>query len=518
MPLNPAASVFTPVWTQPVYYIIPPSNANAPACQLSEQAQDLILDTIRDTSSALVAEKTFAAVCLTSRHWLEAGQRALYRSPLAARPAQWKRAHALAATLRSRLGLAAQVRDLRMLGRRVAELGYLVKSEVAKRGKDRDRNKPQKKPEHGGSRSRWALELIRLCPLVKVVGVPLGTALKVQDVIDSMTQSVEHIEIVRVGKLSHAAAYEEVNRLVCSRKFQSLHLRNFDHAQTAEQEEMVQFRVPEDTLNAQTIEEVSIDNSLEDFLLRRSLFNQPAVHINNLQIRTKALTDGNTGVALVRRLIEAQGEHLQTLKIDSNLPKDKRKVYIETYGIVLKGLLDCVELRGVRWQSLTSLTRLELHACHGLEFVIIENILSQLAGLKCLSLDDSIWIPENDEHDDFEHALLEHLDVVSTLSPALEVYRLGVLPFSTRATPDELVLAVNVIMPNLRVDYQVAKRGGFRHGTALSDREYITMVLGGLTLDDILYLDEQYYDEHDFDYAYDDDSDSELDSESEFSD
>ncbi|KAK4048110.1 hypothetical protein OIV83_004980 [Microbotryomycetes sp. JL201] len=481
MPLNPNASAFAPSWSAPSEPS-PPPNDNSPACRLSEQAQDLVLDFVRETSSVLVAERTFAAICITSRHWLEAGQRALYRAPLAARRATWPRAHALLNTLRSRLGLAAQVKDLRMLGRRVAELGYLSKQAEPSFNRKKRPSRKQPKAENlelRGSRSAWALEVIRSCPLSKVVGIALGTALKVQDVLDSMARSVEHIEVVRVGRLSHVTAYEEVNQLVTSRPFKSVGFSNFDNAQSVEQEDSIQFVMPENVRVVPTIDDVLLHNSLQDALLRWSIFKQPAIHVKNLRVNTKSISDEITGIGIIRRVLEGQAAHLETLQIESTSPEHKRKVYIQTYDMDLKGFIDCSELGGVRWHLFSRLTHVALHGFQGFDSKMIEKMVGQLAVLTSLSLQDSTWTDVED-FDEMYHGrfrtLTLHIETLHRQTPTLKRYDLGVMPLTSGdliyEALDELGTSLDML-----ITCQLAKQGGFRGGRALHDSDYMELII-----------------------------------------
>ncbi|KAK4055433.1 hypothetical protein OIO90_003271 [Microbotryomycetes sp. JL221] len=468
MPLDPNASIFVPFsFARCLQPPTPPSNAHAPACSLSEQAQDLILEYVRDASD-LEAEQTFAAVCLTTRHWLEAGQRALYRRPLAARQASWPRAHALVNTLRERIGLAAQVKDLRQLGQRVAELGVNYNNSPRRRHGRRDqRHRTKKAPEFQGSRSRWALELIQLCPLVKFVGVPLGTALSLKQVKDSLPNSVERLELMRVGKLRHSEAYSEVATLVTSRQFKSIHLRNFDHAQgDQEVDDDVPFVVTDLEPGSLLTDELELVSSLDDTMLRWNLLKAPTLFTKTLNIKTRSVTSSITHTSLLPKILLTQGNHLERVVIDSVSLESRRTVVTADYNITTDRL-DFDRIRGTRWSALSSLTSLSLHCFYDIDPDTIERIVVDIPTLEDLSLRDSTWtedmihvLMEHDSIDKFE-SLVQHLQTVeSTNGKNLQHYHLGYLPSILQNFHNKINSSENNL--SFRVDMQLSRPGTSR--------------------------------------------------------
>lgn len=89
------------------------ASTRTPALLISEEAQDLILSYIDCSKDHMSVQQTsYRSFCLVSRHWLPAGRRALYRTPLDLWLPYWPVATTFLITLETYPRLASHVRNL----------------------------------------------------------------------------------------------------------------------------------------------------------------------------------------------------------------------------------------------------------------------------------------------------------------------------------------------------------------------------------------------------------------------
>lgn len=387
------------------------------------------MDYVRELASPLETERTYYSVCLLSRSWHEAGQRALYSRPLMAREAEWWRAHALADTLGSQIGLGAQVRDLSMLGRRVAELGVNWNKGDKKKNKGRHSKKSaaDKKPAFQGSRAIWADEIISSCPLYDTLEVPLGTAFRLRNV--DLPRSLKKVSLYRVGKMQHVNAYTEVAEFIQRLPpLTVLRVVNFDGGFASNDVDFVNPAFDKLRLVAERIE---LDTSIEDYILAKTVFH-PAVKCKQLSIRCRDLeeySDARLNLDDIMKVVRPQLEHLS---IDSVVSADKRQVGIQYY--------DHHEEHEIHLQPVPALfepwpvlQRLELHFFAHLSFERIKSVILESPALDSVSLRDSIWSFPDDLGSSChtfltEPVMLQHIEA---LSGHIKQYHIGRLPVSS---------------------------------------------------------------------------------------
>ena len=133
-----------------------------PALDISEEAQDLILDFIRGESTPSVARSTFKSFCLVSRKWLSSGRRALYYEPLAVRLRDWDQATQLQRAMEGNKGLGRSVRSLETLDADARDLnGMQLRGEAGVR---------QSTPR---AAYKWSRKLVKLSPSARKVALSL---------------------------------------------------------------------------------------------------------------------------------------------------------------------------------------------------------------------------------------------------------------------------------------------------------------------------------------------------------
>ncbi|KAM0790989.1 hypothetical protein ACM66B_004289 [Microbotryomycetes sp. NB124-2] len=284
-----------------------------------------------------------------------------------------------------------------------------------------------------------------------------------KEVLELLSPNVREIEFVRVGKMGdHVQDFRELEYAMRTRHFTSIHLNRLRFKRHMHQNEFS--TATHRAIRAvPTIEEFAMNDCLDDALLCWRLFDQPAIHIKNLSVRTAEICDTDAGSCPLAQILSKQRNHLQGLCLN-RLRKWPGWFDIRDYNS--DGSLDPAQLGYIPWAYLTSLTRLELCGFHSLTFEVIESIVSQLY-LTRLSCAWSTWAlkPQDwfdvivyGERDGFP-ALCDHLKALATSAPTLLEYHVGTLPWLEESHFDRSLRRFCEGL-NYEVRWQTAVRSG----------------------------------------------------------
>ncbi|ORY74100.1 hypothetical protein BCR35DRAFT_144935 [Leucosporidium creatinivorum] len=199
------------------------STKRNPALLLSEEALDLICTHITRFSSKS-AIPTLSSFSLTTQHWLNPGQRALFRQPLRALrlagPGACRVAQSLAEAIRNPI-LAGYVRSLEeladtassldaVLGRRKGRKPLLHNSKVRSIYKDdyqigsssdeeeEEEDKKALTTPEGRSAFAWSVHLLRSCHRVTRASFPMGTEYQARTMAKLIKTSLPKLQRIRL--------------------------------------------------------------------------------------------------------------------------------------------------------------------------------------------------------------------------------------------------------------------------------------------------------------------------------
>ncbi|ORY74037.1 hypothetical protein BCR35DRAFT_353929 [Leucosporidium creatinivorum] len=342
-----------------------------PALDISEEAQDLILDFVRGDSPAAEAQATFHAFCLVSRKWLSSGRRALYYDPLAVRITSCKVAESL---LRSVEGNA-------VLGASVRSLGGLAGASKAVHKMRNEANKV----EQGRSGWKWAAQLVAACRNLRSVGVHLVNSKQALAVAERLSPRITSLTLqsprdmpFSAGDLSHwlDAAKGSLDEVV------QLSVLNFHwprRVANSEEEDGPRFSLPIQSL---TLDDCTLDAS--------SLFafvpSTPS-HLRHLSLRTRlALSPADSVI-----LISALGPSLESLSFTSLWADRRSRVILPDEYAELDG--HCLPLSF--FSPLPNLKKLELGYTTAMSLLKFEALALGSPKLETLNLHRSAYQLDN---------------------------------------------------------------------------------------------------------------------------
>ncbi|KAL8279262.1 hypothetical protein RQP46_008299 [Phenoliferia psychrophenolica] len=352
---------------------------------------DVIIDELL-LSPRRVALPNIANFALTSRTWLSAARRALYRSPLSSPFVGWRAGHALLSTLRAQPNIAAFVRDLESLPARASRLGPICCSHITRSTCPLD-------DERGLQVWNWQRQLIAQCPALKSVGLALDSVHHARSLVATLAGRsseisklvLDSLSLFPIDRTSMQTFISEVHAQGVITNLDALVVRNLAWGFVGRLDEDGKYeQVPHANLTQVPslpihVRELALENISIPFPDLLDLLPPPAT-LESFSLSTAEPLDACLSTPILERFPQLLGPNLTTLSITAS-PYTYAYTRFDRYGRYHTG----PSLPSAIFNSFPYLKLLKLSAMRNMTLNYLDNLLATSSALVTLDLRQTIW-------------------------------------------------------------------------------------------------------------------------------